>query len=144
MTDGHRRPLAPARTASHTAGMKRHLSLMRWWWLVACAAVAAIVTTAIILAWPVPLDERVKHIRPGMTHAEVEAILYNTDNAGDAKAAGEQRWKESQSTCTRQTWDRDDGTLDVRFDGAGNVVSFEFRPNDRRPIWDRLGRRLAR
>src|SRR4051812_32155945 len=102
--------------------MKRRLSLTRLR-LVAGVAVIAIVTTVTVLAWPEPLDERVKHIRPGMTHAEVEAILYNTDNADAAKAAGERRWNESRSTCTRETWERDDVLARFqRRDGAGHVL----------------------
>jgi hypothetical protein len=101
--------------------------------LTALAGVAGVV----VLSWPIPLDDRVRHVRPGMTRAEVEAVLgappgHHTRIRGYVG-------RPVRTNSPVQEWYWDEGCIFVHFDVNGRAEEVEFYPSDDPPsLWERM------
>jgi SmpA / OmlA family len=111
-------------------------SFRKWWWPLA-GALVALVTLLVVMAMSEPFDKRVQRIQPGMTQAEVYAIL---------GPPASEKWEPDVPDHSRATWwtfaewEPADGQVNVIF--YGGVVkdcSVFFEPS----LWTRFCRRVG-
>lgn len=97
---------------------------------------ALFLATVGVLLWlllPVPLEERLNRIRPGMTTEDVEALIGSPPEFRGAV------WPDSEE----HIWFLDEGVVFVHFRGEGATGRVGFVPAADRPsLWDRLRARL--
>jgi hypothetical protein len=93
---------------------------------VVVLVVGATATAALRLVRPVPLEERVQRIQPGMTLGEVEAIL------GEPPGSYTQYVKRVRiggcNPSAVKEWDWDEGCVNIRFDAGYRVEDVIFYP----------------
>jgi SmpA / OmlA family len=109
--------------------LKRHRQV-----LAVGGVVLAIATAVLVALWPVPLEERVRRIQPGMTASEVEEIMglphgnyreyYGTVYRGGFDPDPDNWWLQ---------WLWDDATVTVWFDSEGRAKRADYRPDSNLP-----------
>jgi hypothetical protein len=137
-----RRSLEAVRRASHT-GIMRWAKLTppkRYWRTLTAICIGLLAMTAAIVAfWPVPLEERVSRIQPGMTEVEVEEVMgLPPGNYSDYAEVRRGGVDSTESRVRRWIWN--DATVKVWFDVDGHVIRTEYtsRPlslSERLHLW---------
>ena len=128
--------LAPARPASHTAGMRRRR-------VIAGLVVVALAVGLTVWLWPRPTGPRLatfQQVQPGMTRAEVYDALGGPP--GDYTDLGFTYAVPSHRT---EFWVANDGMLTVKYGDDGRVAKATTEPLalSRSRFWARLRARLG-
>ena len=107
-------------------------------------AAGGLAAVALTLLRPIPLEDRVHRIQPGMTAAEVEAVLGAPPGNYARHITYVRHGGIRLNTDPAKEWDWDEGCVTVRFGPDGRVEAVEFYPNTDPPsAWDRLRARLG-
>src|SRR5262245_37311894 len=121
--------------------MRRSLAtfLNRHWPTLTVAGAFLSLSTVIMLAvWPVPLEEKVRRIQPGMTRAEAEGAMGVP--AGDYSNFVIPTHGGTNHENRPLVWRWDDAIVKVWFDADGHVTQTEYHPLSPIPVspWNRL------
>jgi SmpA / OmlA family len=111
--------------------------LKHWWWLLGLGLAIPAVAWLRLHSPSLFSQEQCDLIQPGMTRAQVEAVLGKPpgDYSTGPLNTGFDCLPDLPEVKTMENWESDTGTVRVGFDGAGVVAWKTFRPALCSPIW---------